>query len=52
MSHSYNNLSTNNSAHVCECGHATAFILLLDKRKSDEAERRNDDECQIVLKEK
>jgi hypothetical protein len=29
-----------------------SFFLLLNKPESDEAERRNDDECQIVLNKK
>lgn len=47
MSHSYNNLSTTTAASMEV--HATAFSVLLNKPESDEAERRNDDECQIVL---
>jgi hypothetical protein len=52
MSHSYKQLINNNSEHVYECVCATAFFLLLNKPESDEAERRNDDECQIVLEKK
>lgn len=58
MSHSYNNLSTTKttirivyaymSMYICD----SFFFLLLNKPKSDEAERRNDDECQIVLQKK